>query len=442
MANHFECVDLSQVRPNARSRTRNGSALAILLGTIVILAIIGAALFEIGNAGRDRSLTTEYRDRAVADIEFNLEGLRQSVASQFAQQAWLDVSRLGSNQDQNSESDETGFYNVDVQAEVQAPSNQIWATQSHNNFQALTSADDPFRGMAAVVDTFTVTADAQSTISGSSDQRFNLPSLALTPQISVRQIPVSEFTLFCSAGAFQVEAPVEPAIGRIHTEGDLVISGGAVTALYPVTAGGNITMANNASLLAQSGPNQQQLSFPVQSTTDDNWLAMARSTSQSTFLSGRDLPMTTVEAADINQMTAQDTQLPANSPIAQQQLWRQCSRTVIEDNGKITVSTASGAAAGSQEQRAFTRYVSRTNLTAPVIIFDISKEPPSPGRNSFYITSANPNAIVLLTNASILPSDLAIVSPLALFVEGGFNNQGIPKAASITAKTVSAVPNN
>lgn len=292
------------------------------------------------------------------------------------------------------------------------------------------------------MDTLTVTADAQSNISGSTDQRFSLPSLALTPQISVRQIPVSEFTLFCSAGAFQVEAPVEPAIGRIHTEGDLVISGGAVTSLYPVTAGGNITMANNASLLAQSAPNQQQLSFPVQSTTDDNWLAMARSTSKSTFLSGRDLPMTTVEAADINQMTAQDTQLPANSPIAQQQLWRQCSRTVIEDNGKITVSTASGAAAGSQEQRAFTRYVSRTNLTAPVIIFDLSKEPPSPGRNSFYITSANPNAIVLLTNASILPSDLAIVSPLALFVEGGFNNQGTPKAASITAKTVSAVPIN
>ena len=118
MGNLFECVDLNQLRPKARSQTQKGSVLAILLGAIVILAIIGAALFEIGNAGRNRSLTTEYRDRAVAGIEFNLEEIRQSVANQFAQQAWLDVSSLGSNQVRSNGSDETGFYNVDVQAEA------------------------------------------------------------------------------------------------------------------------------------------------------------------------------------------------------------------------------------------------------------------------------------------------------------------------------------
>jgi hypothetical protein len=440
MGNPFECVELNQFRPKIRSQTHNGSALAILLGAIAILAIIGAALFEIGNAGRNLSLTTEYRDRAVAGIEFNLEGIRQSVANQFAQQAWLDVSSLGSNQDPSSGSDETEFYNVDVQAE--AGTSQIFATQSHNSFQYLSAPDDPFRGGAAVVDTLNISADAQSTIPGSTDQRFSLPSLALTPQISIRQIPVSEFTLFSSAPAFQVEAPLEPAIGRIHTEGDLVISGGPVNSLYPVTAGGNISLANSGSLVAQSGPSQPQLSFPVQSTTDDNWLAMSRSTSHSTFLSGRDLPMTMVEAADINQMTAQNMLLPANNPIAQQQLWRQCSRIVFENNGKITISTACGTAAGSQENPAFTCYHSPTNPGAPVIIFNVSKDPSSPGRNSFYISSTNPNAIVLLMNASNLPGDIAIVSPLALFVEGGFNNQGVPKAACITAKTVSAVPAN
>lgn len=231
-----------------------------------------------------------------------------------------------------------------------------------------------------------------------------------------------------------------PIVGRIHSEGDLVISGGAFTSLYPVTAGGNISLANNGSLRAQSGPNQPQLSFPVQSTTDNNWLAMSRSIARSTFLSGRDLPMTMVEAANINQLTAQGSSSSASSPIAQQELWRQCSQIVRENNGKISVSTASGVAASSRERRAFSPYHSPSNRAATVIIFDVSKAPPSTGRNSFYISSSNPNAIVLLRNASNLPGDIAIVSPLAIAIEGGFNNQGVRRAASITAKSVSAVP--
>jgi hypothetical protein len=37
---------------------------------------------------------------------------------------------------------------------------------------------------------------------------------------------------------------------------------------------------------------------------------------------------------------------------------------------------------------------------------------------------------------------MAIVSPLALSISGGFNTQGAAKAASITARTVSAAPAN
>ena len=85
--------------------------------------------------------------------------------------------------------------------------------------------------------------------------------------------------------------------------------------------------------------------------------------------------MSVVEAADITEMTAQDSR-PANNPIAQQQLWRQCSRIVLENNGTITVSTASGAPASSQEKSAFTCFVSPTNPGAPVIIFNVSERAP------------------------------------------------------------------
>ena len=284
-----------------------------------------------------------------------------------------------------------------------------------------------------------MTAKAQSTLPSNAEGRFSLPTLELTPQMSVRQIPVSQFTLFSSAQNLQVAAPAMPIVGRIHAEGDLIISGGPLASIYPVTAGGNISLAGNGSLFAQSGPNEPASTLSVQSTSDNRWLALARSVDHSTILSGRDLPMNMLEAADVNQMTSPALNTPANTPVAQQELWRQCTRLVSLQDGKISVHTAGGGAVNPLEARAFFPYESPHFPGGTVIVFGLSKAPPEVGRNSFYITSAQP-AMVLLVNGSKLPGDLAIVSPLALAVEGGFNNQGGRKAASITAQKISGVP--
>jgi hypothetical protein len=432
------CVDLDQRRLKAPVVRRGieGNVLIILLGVVFVLAIMGGAILEIGNAARERALKIRERNRGVGGIEFGLEGLRQTVAHELEDQAWLDVAGLDSSRDQSRGSTESGYYNISLQ--MGGAANQISATQLHNTLQGLAAPDDPFRGAEAVVNTFSLTANAQSLV-GPIDQRFNLPALRLSPQISVRQIPVSELTLFSSATSFQVSQV--GTVGRIHSQGDLVISGGKVTSFYPVTAGGNVSLANNGSLLAQSGPDQPQLSFPVQSTADNNWLPMSRSTSRSTVLSGRDLPMTMVEAASINQLTAPASSGSATTAIAQQELWRQCSRTVFESNGTISIRAVSGASDNAQEKRAFYSYHSPNHPAGPIITFDVSKAPPEPGRNSFYISSSNPNAIVLLMNASSLPADLAIVSPLLIAVEGGFNNQGVRRAGSlVSGDGVIAVP--
>jgi hypothetical protein len=419
-------------------RRQEGNVPVLLLGAIVILGVIGGALFEIANGRRQRALQTQYRDRAMGGVEFDLQTIRLSATQQIQEQAWIDVASLNINQTQTQGSPETGLYNLDLQAQTEGP--QIFATQTHNTaLQALTTPDDPFRGLAAVVDTVTVTANAQSTITSGAGNRFALPTLEFTPQMSVRQIPVSQFTLFSSAGNLQMAAPAMPIVGRIHSEGDLVISGGPLASIYPVTAGGNISLADNGSLFAQSGPDEPAYTLSVQSTSDNRWLALARSVAHSTILSGRDLPMNMVEAADIDQMMSPASNNPADTPIAQQELWRQCARLVSLEDGKISVHTADGGAVNILEARAFFPYQSPHFPGGTVIVFDLSKAPPEVGRNSFYITSAQP-AMVLLINASKLPGDLAIVSPLALAVEGGFNNQGGRKAASITARKVSGVP--
>jgi hypothetical protein len=47
----------------------------------------------------------------------------------------------------------------------------------------------------------------------------------------------------------------------MHCQGDLNISG-AVSSLYPVTAGGNISLADNGSLVVQPADPGASLEFP------------------------------------------------------------------------------------------------------------------------------------------------------------------------------------
>jgi hypothetical protein len=424
-----------------RNRGReDGNTLAILLGAVLVMGLVGGALFEIANGGRQRALQTQYRDRAVGGVEFDLQTIRLSATRQLEKQAVVDVASLNINQTQTQGSKETGFYNLDLQAQAEGP--QIFATQTHDTaIQALSAPDDPFRGLAAVVNTVTVTADAQSTIPNDALGRFSLPKLELTPQLSVRQIPASEFTLFsATTSSFLVTPAAMPILGRIHAEGDLVISDGSLAAIYPVTAGGNISLANSGALYAQSGPNEPASTFPVQSTTDNNWLALSRSVEHSTILSGRDLPMNTFEASDVIQMTTPALSSPPTTPAAQQQLWRQCDRIITEHIGQITATTSAGTQCTPQEKRGFYTYYSRHNPGGVAIVFDLSQVPPQAGRNSFYFASSSSNRVVLLINARKLPADFAIVTPLPVAVEGGLNVLGEPKAVSITAQNVFGVP--
>jgi hypothetical protein len=424
------CVESGRRQPKAPvyEKRVEGNVLIILLGAVFVLAIMGSAVFEIGNAARERALKIRERDRAVAGIEFGLEGMRHTVAHELEDQAWLDVAGLDTSEDRRSGSTDSGYYNSGLQTE--APG-QIFATQLHNTLQSLVAPDDPFRGASAVVNTFTVTAGAQSLIAPS-NQRFNLPALQLTPQISVRQIPVSEFTLL--SGTTLQLSQIGGTAGRIHSEGDLIISSGRVTSLYPVTAAGNISLADNGSLLVQAGPNQSPLSFPVESTADSNWLAQARSTLRSTILSGRDLPMRMVRAAGIDQLTAQPSGVPPASASAQQQLWRQCNRTVLESGGVAYLYDSGGGRVTGHEAKGFS-WAQSPNHPAGLIIFDLAKAPPGPGRNSFYISSSTPGAVVLIRNGRTLPSDLSVISPLLIAVEGGFNDQGTRRAGSLVSAT-------
>jgi hypothetical protein len=125
----------------------------------MVLALLGGAALEIGDAARERALKLQDRDRAVGGIEFGLEALRHTVAQEFESQGWIDVAGLGGKPDQGTGALGSAYYNINL--ETQNGPDQIFATQLHNPLESLTAPDDPFHGASAVVNTFTVTAKAQ-----------------------------------------------------------------------------------------------------------------------------------------------------------------------------------------------------------------------------------------------------------------------------------------
>jgi hypothetical protein len=177
MGTRSECVNFGWRRSKSPryDRGTDGNVLIGLLGAVLVLALLGGAVFKIGDAARERALKLKDRDRAMGGIELGMETLRQTVAREFASQAWVDVAGLGGNPDQGTGALQSASYNINL--ETRDGPDQIFATQLHNPLESLSALDDPFHGASAVVNTFTVTASARSAISPS-DGRFNLPAPA------------------------------------------------------------------------------------------------------------------------------------------------------------------------------------------------------------------------------------------------------------------------
>ena len=312
------------------------------------------------------------------------------------------------------------------------------ATETHNTLNLLSLPDDPFRGALASTSELDVTAVAIRLGSTKPKGNYDFLSLRSKPVLSIRQIPVSEFSLYSWGGNVTLDAAITPNIGRTYVNGDLNVTGGIANASYPVATSGNVNLIGGASLEARSAPDVAAIALPIESTTSNEWLSLAKSTQHSTVLTGRDLPMTMVQAVPKDELTASPLSVAANSQKEQLRLWHQCSRVILEVSGRITVRGGK-----PDERKNYSTYATRIYNCwgPPVIVFDARRIAPAAGKESFYIASTSATAAVFVRNASALTSDLTIVTPHPILISGGFNVQGSARAASlITAQAVFAVP--
>lgn len=369
-------------------------------------------------------------------IETGMIALHGALEDQFKRNAQVEIRALSTESGQNNGSLERGMY--DLTMDAMGSESVISATETHGTVSLLTFLDDPFRGAMALTSELDVTATARRLGLTKPRGYYDYLSLRSKPVLSIRQIPVSEFSIYSSGGSLTLNAATMPNIGRTYINGDLNVTGGMAIAAYPIATSGNVNLSEGAGLEARSAPNAEAIALPVESTASNDWLSLARSTQHSTVLTGRDLPISMIQAIPKDELTASPLSLAPDSQKEQLRLWHQCSRIILEASGKITVR---GGKRG--EQKNYSAFSTRIYNTwgPPVIVFDARRIAPGVGKTSFYIASTSKTAAVFIRNASVLTSDLTIVTPHPILVSGGFNVQGTPRAASlITAQRVFAVP--
>ena len=419
-----------------RPPRENGFVLVACLAVVVTTAILVLMFLSFSQETEHAALKRQYQDRGEEKIEMGIMAMHDALEEQFQRDAQVDISALSANSGQTKGNLELGMYDLTMDA-IGSPS-IITAIETHNNVSLLTFPDDPFRGALVSTSELEVTATAVRLGLTKPAGDYDFLSLRSQPVLSIRQIPVSEFSIYSGGGSLTVNAALTPNIGRTYINGDLNVTGGIAKASYPVAASGNVNLSVNAGLEARSGPNAEGIALPVESTSSNEWLPLAKSTQQSTVLTGRDLPMTMIQAVPKDELTASPLSVAANSQKEQLRLWHQCSRVILEASGTITVR---GGNRG--EQKNYTAYATRIYNTwgPPIIVFDAKRIAPGAGKTSFYIASTSGTAAVFVRNANALTSDLTIVTPHPILISGGFNVQEPTRAASlITAQGVYAVP--
>jgi hypothetical protein len=419
-----------------RRKRKNGYVLVTCLGVVFTTAVLVLMFFSFSQETEQAATKRQYQERGEEKIEIGMMAIRGALEGQFRRNARVDTNTLSTDSGQTLGSVEHGMYDLTMEA-TGSPS-IISATETHQGVSFLTFPDDPFRGAAASTSQLDVTALALRLGLTKPKGNFDFLSLRSTPVISIRQIPVSEFSLYSWGGGLTLNATITPNIGRTYINGDLNITGGITNASYPLTASGNVNLIGGANLEARSSPGDSAIALPVETTATNEWLSLAKSTQHSTVLTGRDLPMTMIQAVPKDELTASPLSVAVNSQTEPLRLWHQCSRVVLESSGKITVQ---GGHPG--ESKNYTEYPKRIYNTwgPPIIVFDAKRIAPGVGKTSFYIASTSRTAALFVRNASTLTADLTIVTPHPILISGGFNVQGTRRAASlITAQAVFAVP--
>jgi hypothetical protein len=302
---------------------------------------------------------------------------------------------------------------------------------------------DPFEAAMARVQLVDLTG-LSKTISDGKQRLFNV-QLTATPQIAIREIPVSQFTVYSAGDPFVIApTPFGTNVGRVFCQSSINVAAGFSSA-FPVISRDEVTFRSGSLQFTDiDSPNglvgvsmNTEMAGPIPGSLHD-FLAYARTRFDSKLITNDVLP---VECApeDLIYETSSGRALNFNL------LQKQCDLTVVayvastfndKTGYRMTVTGRSGISyltlyPGEGRPKESVPLVAYQNKDSPgqiLLAFDYKRL--RANFASIYLVAQDStgrpatNAIVLVRGAQRLKGPLSIVTPHPVVIAGDFNAIG------------------
>jgi hypothetical protein len=445
----------------------SGSVLVYVLVLVVIAGIIAASYLTFvdnqrtitaRNLNQDAlristeqallSLESAIRNELLTNGEVNLTSLNQSVPI-----AGLSLSL-------SSTTDGTGNNVLRVQPFAD--------TGDAGEYTPLLDQKDLFGQANARQTKIDVNITTKSTVPNA-----RLPDLTVTdqPQIAIREIPVSQFTIFSAGNSFTLSPAVSSQdIGRVFSKSSISMSGN-FSSQFPIVAGQNVAFTGGKESLQVKDPSGNDASIQLTSDTQStDFLADARTSLDTRVVTGSVLP---IDSAPLNSVyeTNNSTQAVSNglnlsllqaqcntlvvarpdklitTPNGQKECWVQVAGSI---GGSTLAYPMTSTRGGSQSQSAVNRQTvpfaaaqSKQNPSQTILALDL-QAPGAKQLSSIFLVVQDPggnpvaNAVILIRGARTLTGPVSIISPHPIIIAGDFNDDSQP-ASIITPVNLQAV---
>ena len=281
--------------------SENGSVLAVVIAAVSIATIIAVSYLLFANDRRER--VGRILDQAAKEMA--LEGVVLQAKAKIENEV-LQYGTLALPEAQKLELDDQSTISLRLSVEghteatAQIPALASLETGSGNLSVTLQeSAGDPFAGAQAQVTR--VAVDAQVSDSAMASARTTNKRVTASPEIDIRQIPVSEFTIYSAGSALELNQSNFPDnLGRVFAEGSITVHG-SILSYYPLVSAQNVdtgdtgivTFAGQAKDKIYLGPSSGS------SASQSGWINDARTKYDSKIITPAVLPVDTAPAFGI-----------------------------------------------------------------------------------------------------------------------------------------------